>query len=146
MQGIILKNGWCNSLPGPLRCSRDQSSHTLKLDVFQLLPSESFSCPTLFSLLFTDAAFVEPELFTLTEADVCAVSSMSALTCKKGNDEEKLEDIRIAVWWEIGGGVGVETATENSVWHIKHNLCMQSTSGYNWVWGMGAIFAERASK
>ncbi|TNN86085.1 hypothetical protein EYF80_003502 [Liparis tanakae] len=44
-----------------------------------------------------DAAFVVPELFTLTEADVCAVSSMSALTCKKGNDEEKLEDISIAV-------------------------------------------------
>lgn len=32
---------------GPWRCSRDQSSHILKLDVFQLFPAESFSCPSL---------------------------------------------------------------------------------------------------
>lgn len=61
-RGIILKNSWCNSLPGTLRCSREQSSHILKLDVFQLLPTESFSRPALsfffFSRLFTDAPFV----------------------------------------------------------------------------------------
>lgn len=46
-RGIILKNSWCNSLPGTLGCSRDQSSHILKLDVFRLLPAESFSRPVL---------------------------------------------------------------------------------------------------
>lgn len=85
---IILKNRWCNSLPGPPRCSRDQSSRILKLDVFQLLPAKSFSCPTLFRLLFTDAPFVVPELFPLMGPDVCAVSSTSALT-KKTKDRKK---------------------------------------------------------
>lgn len=56
-RGIILKNSWCNSLPGTPGCSRDQSSHILKLDVFRLLPTESFSRPVPVRL-FTDAPFV----------------------------------------------------------------------------------------
>lgn len=52
-----------------LRCSRDQSSHTLKLDVFQRLLAESFSCLTPFSLLFTDMPSTVPELLRLTGAE-----------------------------------------------------------------------------
>ena len=55
------------------------------------------------SLLFTDAPF-----FVVPPSDVGAVSSMSALTY----DEEKLENISMAVSYDVGVGVGSETARE----------------------------------
>ena len=83
IQGITLKNSWWNSLPGLLRCSRDQSSHILKLDVFSAVTSWIIFLSHSFGLLFTDMPFVVPELFPLMGAHVCAVSSMSALTYKR---------------------------------------------------------------
>lgn len=90
-RGIILKNSWCNSLPGTPGCSRDQSSHILKLDVFRLLPTESFSRPVPVRL-FTDAPFVafNPPTPPLAGVDVCAVTSMSA-SARRGQQ-----------WTEIG--------------------------------------------
>lgn len=64
-----------------------------------------------FSLLFTDAPRVEPELFPLMGADVCAVSGMIALTYKgqgwsETGGKKTRERISMGVWCEIGGGVG----------------------------------------
>lgn len=56
-----------------------------------------------------------PELFPLMEADVCAVSSMSAFTYKRQQWSEvgkNMEYISFAVWCEIGEGASFETVRE----------------------------------
>lgn len=134
--GIILKNSWCNSLPGPLRCSRDQSSHILKLDVFQLLPAESFSCPPLLADCLQMHLLLYPNSPPLTGADVCSVSSMSALTYKgqrwnEMGEKKKRECISVVVWYVIGGGIQTETARERCLKAYNNNLCKATTSGQN---------------
>ena len=54
----------------------------IEIGCISAVTSQIIFLPHSFSLLFTDAPYVMPELVPIMGADVCAVSSMSALTYK----------------------------------------------------------------
>lgn len=150
-RGIILKNSWCNSLPGTLRCSREQSFRILKLDVFQLLPTKSFSRPALFffSRLFTDAPFVTFKPLQpppLARVDVCAVTSMSA-SAHKGQQwsefgkKNQNKSNALAFWSIMGVGIRTDTAREAC---LKTQIGGDSI-GTKWLWRKGSHESRRVT-
>lgn len=104
---------------GSWRCSRDQSSHILKLDIFQLFPAESFSCPSLLPIVYR-CAFRCAWTLPSYGADVCAVSGAIILThkgqgwSKTGRKKGTNVSVRVT---ETGGKVG------DKLCHMKHYIC-----------------------
>lgn len=99
---------------GSWRCSRDQSSHILKLDIFQLFPAESFSCPSLLPIVYRCAFRCAWTLPSYGGWCLCCFrrhhSYSQRTRMKKGTNVS----VRVT---ETGGKVG------DKLCHMKHYIC-----------------------
>lgn len=151
-RGIILKNSWCNSLPGTLRCSREQSFRILKLDVFQLLPTESFSRPALFFL--ADCLQMRLLLRSSPSNPLHSQGLMFAPLQAwvpqptKGNNEVNLEKKKqkksnaLAFWSIMGVGIRTDTAREACLkTQIAQSFAGETASGQSGCEGKAAMKA-----